>query len=237
MSLPMRRQSPWRQFAVLFARDIRQEMASRDMLSSMGLYSLLVLVVFGAAFAQGLANPDMLAVSGGLVWVTLTFTSLLGLNRSFAAEREDAGLEGLLLAPLDRPVVFLAKAASNLTFLLAVEAVSCPVYYFLFLSGTTPTPSLPLAALPILVGSAGIAGVGTLLATITGSARGRDVLLAILFVPVAYPLLYAVASATSAAVTGGDIAGVFVPSLALAVAYDVIMVSVSWLLYDFVIST
>jgi len=235
LSASVRRPSPWRQFIALLGRDVRQELRSREMLGSMGVYSLLVLVVFGTAFSQGAG--DVRAVSGGMVWAMLVFTSLLGLNRSFLAEREEGGLEGTLLAPLDRSLVFLAKAASNLVFLLVVEAVACPLYHVLFLSDAPPAATLPLVAGPLLAGSLGIAGVGTLLSTITSASRGRDVLLATLFVPVAFPLLHAVVSATGVALLGGDVAGVYVPGMALALGYDVVMVSLSWLLYDFVLSS
>jgi len=232
------RPSSWHQFTVLFGRDIKQELHTRDMLSAMAVYALLVLVIFGAALAQSSSSFDILEISGGLFWALIVFTSLLGLNRSFNAEKEEGGIEGMLLIPMDRSLIFLAKAASNLVFLLIVELIAAPLFYFFFLTASTPASSLWLVCFPLLAGSIGIAGVGTLLATITSQARGRDVLLAILFIPLVFPLLYAVVSATSIALTGGpEFATVYLPSLALAFGYDVIMVSVSWLLYDYLITS
>jgi len=89
---------------------------------------------------------------------------------------------------------------------------------------------------PLFCGTIGIAGIGTLLATITMNTRGKDVLLAVLFIPLTYPLLYACVSATTVAILGGEIMGVYTPALALAAGYDVIMLLASWLLYDFVVS-
>ncbi len=87
------------------------------------------------------------------------------------------------------------------------------------------------------MGTIGITGIGTLLATITINTRGKDVLLALLFVPLIFPLLYACVAATTLAITGGtDLMGVYTPALTLAIGYDVIMILVSWLLYDFVVS-
>ena len=230
--------SAWRQFVTLFIKDIRQELRTREMLSSMGVYAVLVLVIFGAALSQASAQLDILSLSGGLVWAMVTFTSLLGLNRSFQAEKEESSLEGLLLVPMDRSVIFLAKSASNLVFLLAVELIACPLYYFFFLSGLPVSDSLALLLPLFLAGSVGIAAVGTLLATITSSARSKDILLAILFIPAIFPLLYAVVSASSVALVGGEgVMAVYLPGLAMALGYDVIMVSVSWLLYGFVISS
>ena len=176
-------------------------------------------------------------ISGGLLWSLIAFTSLLGLNRSFAAEQDNGCIEGLLLAPLDRGVVFLAKASSNLLFLLLVELIAVPLYWLFFGSLATPAASAPLMALPLLLGSVGIAGIGTLLSTITACTRGKDVMLALLFVPVVFPLLYACVSATTGCIAGGELlADSFTTSVALAAGYDVVMVALSWVLYDFVVS-
>jgi heme exporter protein B len=176
-------------------------------------------------------------MSGGLIWALIVFTSLLGLNRSFAHEKEEGSLEGVLLAPLDRSVIFLAKATSNLLFLAAVELITLPLFAFFFLTGSELAPTFWLALGPLVAGTVGIAGVGTLLATITMGTRGRDVLLAVLFIPLIFPLLYACVSATTAVILGtGAVADTWLPSLALAIGYDVVMVLASWLLYDFVVS-
>ncbi|MCL2339999.1 MAG: heme exporter protein CcmB [Actinomycetia bacterium] len=229
--------SSWRQFRTLLARDLRQELHTRDMLSSMGVYAVLVLIIFGATFSRSGLALDMLALAGGLLWALIVFTSLLGLNRSFNAEKADAALDGLLLIPMDRSVLFLAKACSNLIFLLVVEVVVCPLFYFFFLADS----GLPLAAvwvgLPLLLGSIGMAGVGTLLATITSNAKGQDVLLAILFIPLLFPLLYAVVTATSVAITGTIAeSSAFLISVVLAGGYDLIMLAVCWLLYDYIVA-
>jgi heme exporter protein B len=232
-----RRPSTFAQYRTLLTKDLKQEFRTREMLTSMGVYSLLVLVVFGAALTQTVRGFDILQMSGGLIWALIIFTSLLGLNRSFSHEKEEGALEGILLAPLDRSVVFLAKATSNLLFLAVVEIIVLPLFYFLFLTGSELAPTFGLALGPLLAGTIGIAGVGTLLATITMSTRGRDVLLAVLFIPLIFPLLYACVSATTAAIIGGPaVMETWLVSLALAVGYDVVMVLASWLLYDFAVS-
>jgi heme exporter protein B len=207
------------------------------MLTSMGVYALLVLVVFGAALSQVPSDFDILQMSGGLIWALIVFTSLLGLNRSFSHEKEEGSLEGILLAPLDRSVIFLAKATSNLLFLAIVEAITLPLFSFFFLTGSDLAPSLGLALGPLAAGTVGIVGIGTLLSTITMNTRGKDVLLAVLFVPLAFPLLYACVAATTAAMLGSaSLMEAYLPALALAIGYDVVMILVSWLLYDFVVS-
>ena len=203
----------------------------------MGIYALLVLVVYGAALAQTTSTLDVLQMSGGLLWALIVFTSLLGLNRSFAHEKEQGCLEGILLVPLDRSVIFLAKATSNLLFLLAVEVVAVPLFYFFFLTTVTPGESFWLLAVPLFVGTVGVAGIGTLLSTITVNTRGKDVMLAVLFIPLVFPLLWACVSATTSVVVGAEgYMDVMLTSLALGVGYDVVMLLASWVLYDFVIS-
>jgi heme exporter protein B len=235
---PARRPSTFTQYRTLLVKDLKREFHTRDMLTAMGVYALLVLVVFGAALTQTARGFDILQMSGGLIWALIVFTSLLGLNRSFAHEKEEAALEGVLLAPLDRSVIFLAKASSNLLFLVAVEIIALPLFFFFFLTGSELAPTSWLALGPLLAGSVGIAGVGTLLATITMNTRGKDVLLAVLFIPLIFPLLYACVSATTAAILGtGAVSDTWLPALALAIGYDVVMVLASWLLYDFTVST
>lgn len=231
------RVSTFKHYRILLGKELRREFRTREMLSSMGIYTLIVLIIFGVTLAQANKSVDILQMSGGLFWALIVFTSLLGLNRSFSYEKEDGALEGILLVPMDRSVIFLAKVTANLLFLLVVEIIAIPLFFVLFLSGEPLQESLPLALWPLLIGTIGIAGIGTLLATITINTRGKDVLLALLFVPLIFPLLYACVSATTLAITGSDaLAGTYVPALALAAGYDIIMILVSWLLYDFVVS-
>ena len=227
--------SAWGQYKALLAKDVRMELRARDMLTSMGVYAILVLTIYGATLSQSGDALDIVNVASGLLWTLIVFTSLLGLNRSFTHETENGCLEGVLLAPVSRPAIFLAKATSNLLFLLAVEVIAVPLFFVFFLSGAALPATAPYILLPLLVGTVGVAGVGTFLSTMTIDTRGKDVLLAILFIPVVFPLLYACVSSTSVALLGieGQME-VFWRSLALAAGYDVIMVAAAWGLYEFV---
>jgi len=238
MGTVIERPGTWRQFRLLLGKDLRREFRTFDMLMSMVLYSMLVLTVFGAALSQTGDSFDILKMAGGLLWVLIVFTSLLGLNRSFSYEKENGCIEGLMLVPMDRAVIFLAKMTSNLLFLLIVEAITLPFFYFFFLTGTTLSGPIALIAGPLVVGSIGIAGIGTLLSTMTSNTRGKDVILAVLFIPLAFPLLYACVSATTAVICGTqDYLVTYGRSLVLAGGYDAIMVLASWALYDFVVSS
>ena len=199
--------------------------------------SCILYFVYGAALGQTSSKLDLLQMSGGLLGALFVFTSFLGLNRSFAYEKEQGALEGILLVPMDRGVIFLSKALSNFLFMLVVELISVPRFYFFFMGNYGFPASFVLVIVAILVGTIGMSAVGTLLSTITAATRGKDVLLAVLFIPLIFPLLYACVTATTAALVGADgFMDSFAVSLAIAAAYDVIMGLASWVLYDFVIS-
>lgn len=238
MDIKTQRPSAFRHYALLLKKDLQREFHTKEMVFSMGVYALLVLVVYGAALAHTTATFDIQQMSGGLLWALIVFTSLLGLNRSFSYEKENGCLEGILLVPLDRSVIFLAKATSNFIFLIVVEVIVVPLFYFFFLSTTTVSVNFVLVVPALLLGTIGIAGVGTLLSTITVNTRGKDVLLAVLFIPLLFPLLYACVAATTAVIVGNEgFMSIYSQSLILAGGYDVVMLLASWVLYDFVISS
>lgn len=229
--------SAFQQYRTLLCKDLQQEFRTHDMVVSMGLFALLVIIVYGAALAQTAASLDIVRMSGGLIWALIVFTSLLGLNRSFSHEKEQGCLEGILLVPLDRSVVYLAKATSNFLFLLAVEIIAVPLFVFFFMTTEAFSDSFLFLVFPLLLGTVGIAGIGTMLSTITVNTRGKDVMLAVLFIPLIYPLLYACVTATTAAICGGEFwMDSYTMPLVMAAGYDVIMLALCWVLYDFIIS-
>lgn len=231
------RPSAFAQYKALLAKDIRQELRTREMITSMALYALLVLIVYGAALGASAGGFDIAQVSGGLLWAMIVFASLLGLGRSFAREKEGSCIEGILLAPVDRGAIYLAKATANLVFLAIVEVIAIPLFWFLFMTAAPVSPDAWLVVVPVALGMIGIAGLGTLLSTITSNTRSKDVMLAVLFIPLAFPLLYACASATTAIIAGADAwADALRIGAAIAGGYDVILTLVSWVLYDYVVS-
>jgi heme exporter protein B len=212
------------------------ELRTFEMLTSMGLYTLLTLVIYQIALSQSGSGFDVRLIAAGLLWLAFVFTSMLGLNRSLVHEKDQGCLEALLLSPVDRPVIFFAKATGNLIFLLIVQALTIPLFYVMFLSGRGLGGEVWMIPLALLVGSIGIAGVGTLLATISVNTRGRDFILAVLFVPIMYPLLLAAVGATSAAILGNPgYLQEFWQDLAMAAGYDAIMILAAFGLYEFVI--
>jgi heme exporter protein B len=227
----------WRQFKAILRKDLVMEFRTREMITSMGLYAILTMVVYQIALTEAGEALDVRLVMPGLIWVAFIFMSLLGLNRSFVHEKDQGCIDALLLSPVDRPVIYFAKFSGNLLFLLVVEGLSLPVFAFLFLQGREgiANPIWLLAAV-MIAASVGISGVGTLLATMTVNTTGKDILLAVVFVPLMYPLLRAAVGATFAAVIGGPgSVEMFWAWMAWIAGFDVIMLLVAFGLYEFVI--
>jgi heme exporter protein B len=225
-----------RQFRAILRKDIVMELRTKEMITSMGLYSLLTMVVYQIALSQSGSAFDPRNIAAGLLWLAFIFTSMLGLNRSLVHEKDQGCLEALLLSPVDRPVIFFAKAIGNLIFLLIVEVLTIPVFSFMFLQGKGYGGEWWMIPLVLTAGSIGIAGVGTLLATMSVNTKGKDFVLTVLMVPLMYPLLLAAVLATSAAILGGDgSVSQFWSGMAGVAGYDAIMLMAAYALYEFVI--
>jgi len=234
------RMSSWRQFKAILRKDIVMELRTKEMLTSMGLYALLVLVVYYLALAQAGSKFEVGYIAAGLLWLAIIFTSLLGLNRSLVHEKDQGCLDALLLSPIDRPVIFFGKSVGNLLFLLLVELIIVPLFYFFFLSGSTLAGPLWMLALVLLVGSIGIAGMGTMLATMSVNTKGKDFILAVMFIPIMFPLLYACVGAATGVVMGDAAFAdgwvqVYWRSLGIAAGYDAVMLLAAFGLYEFII--
>jgi heme exporter protein B len=224
------------QFKAILKKDIVMELRTKEMLTSMGLYTLLTLVVYYVAISQAGTGFDIRQIAAGLLWLAFLFTSMLGLNRSLVHEKDQGCLEALLLAPVDRPVIFFGKAVGNLIFLIIVEVITMPIFVLMFLAQKPIQGPIWALALALLVGAVGIAGIGTLLATMSVNTKGKDFILAVLFIPIMFPLLYAVVAGTSAIVIGNpDFMSLFWKSMGLGAAYDGIMLAASFALYEFIL--
>jgi len=230
--------SSWRQFKAILRKDIVMELRTKEMITSMGLYALLVLIIYYVALSQAGTNFDVSRISAGLLLLAIVFTSMLGLNRSLVHEQDQGQLDALLLSPIDRPILFLGKAVTNFIFLAIVEVIITPLFYFIFMGNAHTSQMGPLwmVALALLLGSIGIAGVGTLLATMSVNTKGKDFVLAVIFIPLMFPLLLAVVTALNAVILGNpDATTVFWRFAGIAFGYDVITIAIAWALYEFIL--
>lgn len=209
-------------------KDLIAELRSRELLSAMLVFSLLVILIFN--FALELDPQTRSTVTAGVLWVTFAFAGTLGLNRSMATEKDRGCLDGLLLAPVDRSALYFGKALGNLFFMFSVELIVLPIYSALYNTNLFQSGLL----LVIALGSVGYVAVGTLLATMTVQTRTREVLLPILLFPLAIPVLIAAVKSSSGFLQGIDIAEIM-PWLNLLLVYDVIFTAVAYMVFDFVV--
>jgi len=179
-------------------KDVVLETRSKDIIAPVFVFALLVVIIFNFAIDP---TPQMVAaVAPGILWVAFTFAGVLGLNRSFILEKDSAGMEGLMLCPVSRDVIFFGKMAGSLLFMLIVEALIFPVFGLLF---NLPL-FMPEAIVIAILATIGFAAVGTVFSAVAVNTRGREIMLPILFFPVVVPVIIAAVEATGVAIDGGS---------------------------------
>jgi heme exporter protein B len=204
--------------AVLARKDLTLEVRARDTIPAMLLFVVSALVVFH--FALPKHSSDLAAK--GLLWVAIVFTALVGLTRAFVAEREQRLIDGLLLAPCDRSAIWLAKSIAVLAFLGVAEIVALPAYA-LFFSGIGWS-----TVVAVLLADLGIVTVGTLLAAIAAVSRTRELILPLLFLPLAIPV---VVGGVGASVVGSP-----ARYLGFLCLYDAVFAIISWASFEYVVT-
>jgi heme exporter protein B len=218
----------FRALSAVVWKDLAAELRSRELLSSMLVFSLLVIFIFN--FALELDPKTRSQVTAGVLWATFAFAGTLGLNRSMSMEKDRGCLDGLLLAPVDRSAIYFGKTTGNLLFMLIVEVIVLPVYSVLYNTNLF-NPGLILV---ILLGSLGYVVVGTLLSSMAVQTRTRDVLLPILLFPVVIPVFIASVKASAGFLQHLEMSEIM-PWLNLLIVYDVIFTAVAFMVFDYIV--
>ena len=202
----------------LTRKDLLLELRARDTLPAMLLFVVAVFVVFH--FSLPSSSSDLAA--NGLLWVAIVFTALLGLGRAFVPEREQRVFDGLVLAPSDRSAIWLAKSIATFAFLALAEALALPVFALFFhgVDGTT------IAA--VVLADIGICAVGTFVGAMAVVTRARELLLPLLFLPLAIPILIGGVGASVV-----DAPGRYLTFLGL---YDALFALVCWAAFEYVVT-
>ncbi len=209
-------------------KDLRAELRGRDLVGAMGIFALLSVLIF--SFALELDRVARVEAVSGVLWVTVVFASILGLNRSLALERDQGNLDALLLAPVRRGAVYVGKLVGNFLFTLVIALLLLPIMTVLY----GITLFIPALLLTVLLGVVGFTTVGTLLATMTIQTRAREALLPIVMMPVALPLLLTAVRA-STGIMNAAAQTTWLPWLGILVALDVIFLTMCFLLFDYVV--
>lgn len=187
--------------ATMVWKDIVLELRSRELVASVAVFGLLLVVVFNFALRPSPGQAATLAP--GILWVSFAFAATLAMNRAFLREQEAGALEGLLLSPVSRDAIFLAKAVTSFIFMLLIEAVLLPAYAVMLQFSAL---SWALGAV-ILLATLGFALIGTLFSALAAQTRSREIMLPVLFFPIMTPVIIAAVAASTRAVGGESLTG------------------------------
>ncbi|HTL04353.1 MAG TPA: heme exporter protein CcmB [Gemmatimonadales bacterium] len=212
-------------FAVA-AKDLKVEHRSKTALISAIAFAALVLVIFN--FARDAAAVSREALAPSVLWITFSFSGMIALNRSFALERENAALDGLLLAPVSRSALFLGKYLANLAFVFTVEAVALPLFVLFF--GVDLSGALGGILVTAFLATIGFVAVGTVFAAMTVRTRFAELMLPLLVLPFLLPPVIGAVQVTARLLAGrplSEIAG----WLRILGFYDLVFVTLCLLLF------
>lgn len=221
--------------AAIVRKDVRSELRTKEMVASMFVFAVLVLLVFN--FTLPLDSHNVLLMGPGILWVSFIFAGSLGLNRSFASERENRAIHGLMLATADRSALYFGKLASNIIFMLVAEIFILPLFMIFFnlnLAAELEPSGFATFLLVIFVGTLGYAAVGTTLAAIAANTTMREVMLPILLFPVAVPVVIGAAEATRLVIQPDPFSSPWGWIRLLAV-FSIVFMVVSWLTFEYVL--
>jgi len=218
----------WVPILTILWKDVLLEIRTKETIIPILVFSFLVIIVFNFVMDP---NPALVeAVAPGVLWVAFTFAGLLGLSRSFAMEKEQGCIEGLMMCPVGRDLLYLGKMLGTFLFILLVELIMLPVFAVVF--------NIPLFEpglwLITLLATFGFASVGAIFSAIAINTKAKEVLLPILFFPIAAPVIIAAAEATRA-VLAGDSVGDYSRWLQLMAAFDVMFVVIASITFDFIL--
>lgn len=222
---------PVRPSLALLRKDLLLERRAPESVPAMLLFSLTTFVLFHFGL-----NRDTLSgpLAAGVLLVTLLFAAILGINRLFVSEQEEGGFDGVLLAPIDRTALFVAKAAALFLFLAIVEIVAVPMFGLLLLKPAL-WPALPglLAVLALL--NIALAVVGALVSALAIRTRARDLIVPMVALPLLVPALIAAARLAAPLLSAHGPGDLPTTWLAVAALYDLVFGLIAYAVFDFLL--
>ncbi len=217
--------------AAILSKELSLELRTRESVPAMVLFTVTTYVLFHFGLDRDTVEGDLAA---GVLWVTLLFAAILGINRLFVADVEQGGFDGFLLAPVDRTALFVAKAIVLFSFLCVVELVAVPAFALLLL-GSSLGQALPGLLVVLLAANVGIAVVGTLVAALAIQTRARDLMVPLLALPLLVPVVLGASRATAplfVAAGAGTLPGDWLTLLGL---YDLLFALIAYAIFDFLL--
>jgi heme exporter protein B len=215
----------------ILRKDLAIELRTRQSVPAMALFSVTVFVLFHFGLDR---NEIEGSLASGVLWVTLLLATVLAVTRLFAAERDDGALDGVLLAPIDRTAVYLAKAAALFLYLVLLEVVALPAFAVLLL-GPDLTQALPELLAILVLADLGLAGVGALVAGLASETRLREVIVPLLLLPLLVPVLIASSKATKPLLMPNPATTDLGKWLGFMALYDMVFVLLAVAVFDFLL--
>lgn len=213
----------------VFMKDVKSEARTRDVLGSVFIFALLSVLIISFAMEPGSEAAN--AIAPGVLWIAITFAAVLGFGRSFVLEKEHGCLDGLLLCPVERDVIYWGKVMGSFVFMVVVEAIILPLFFGLL---NLPFNELPRVAVVAFLTTLGFSSVGPLFSAMAVSTRARDIILPILFFPAVAPLVIAAVKSTGpllAAYPWSDV----MSWLQLIAGFDVVFLMLSSFVFQYVL--
>jgi heme exporter protein B len=214
----------------LLRKELLVELRTLESVPAMSLFAVTTFVVFHFALNRNSVEGDLAA---GILWVTLLFAAILGVNRLFVADADQGGFDGFLLAPVDRSSLLVAKALTLLAYLVALELVAVPA--FALLLGPPFAGALPDLIGVLALGDIGVAAVGTLVAALAVRTRARDLLGPLLGLPLLVPIVIGGARATSPLLAAAHPSAPAARWLLTLGLYDLVFGLIAYALFDFLL--
>ncbi|HSZ04718.1 MAG TPA: heme exporter protein CcmB [Solirubrobacteraceae bacterium] len=221
----------WRTVGALLRKELLVELRTLESVPGMSLFALSTFVVFHFALNRGSVEGDL---GAGILWVTLLFAAILGINRLFVADADQGGFDAFLLAPVNRTAMLVAKALTLLGFLLVLELVAVPAFAVLLL-GPPLGPALPGLLETLALGDLGVAVIGTLVAAMAVQTRARDLLGPLLALPLLVPIVIGGARASSPLLVQAHRAAPAARWLLTLGLYDLVFGLIAYALFDFLL--
>jgi heme exporter protein B len=217
--------------SAILRKDLAIERRTKESVPAMALFTVVVYVLFHFGLDRDTLDGQM---ASGVLWVTLLLAAIIGVTRLFATEREQGGIDGLLLAPVDRTALWVAKATGLFLYLVALEVVAVPVFGLLLL-GPDLFGAFPELALILLAADVGLAAVGALVAALASETTARELIVPLLLLPLLVPLLIAAASATEPLFRPTPVAEDFGRWIAFLGGYDLLFGLIALAVFDFLL--
>ena len=213
-------------------KELALELRTRESVPAMVLFSVTTYVVFHFGLDRNAIDGDLAA---GVLWVTLLFAAILGINRLFVAEHEQGGFDGFLLAPVDRTALFVAKAIALFAFLCVVELVAVPAFARPAARARRSARRCRACVVVLLAANVGIAVVGTLVAALAIQTRARDLMVPLLALPLLVPVVLGASRATAPLFARGGAGALPGDWLALLALYDLLFALIAYAVFDFLL--